>query len=212
MKRTNLGWACLIGLAGLLAGCSVAPQRYYSLAAAPVADHGAAGSPTVDYRLNLTVARIPAESERPQLVVRDPAADPAVQVLNDSLWAAPLADQIRDALAFGVGRRLGAEDVRRLPDAASGPVRRIDVRIDRFDMVWGHFVALEANWTARPPGAGHARLCQASVRQPAGVGVAALVDAQRQALERLAALIADEKAAASTDLQRGPTMSKSGCT
>ncbi|MHA3902352.1 PqiC family protein [Castellaniella sp. WN] len=214
MKRTNLARAgLLIGLAGLLAGCASAPERYYSLTAPAAKQPETAAVPAAaGYGLNLTVSRIPAESERPQLVVRDPATDPAVRVLNDSLWAASLGDQIRDVLAGEVGRRLGAADLRRLPDAASRPVRRIEVRIDRFDMVRGRFAALDADWTDRPPGADRARLCRASVRQPAGEGVASLVEAQRRALERLGALIAGAPADASVDLQRGSTVSKFGCT
>jgi len=214
MRRTIPTWLHLLGLAALLAGCAAAPPRHYSLAA-PATDRAAPGDAAraPEAGLLLSVARIPAEAERPQLVVRDPARDPAVQVLNDSLWAAPLGDQIRDALASDVGRRLGAADLRRLPDAESRPARRIEVRIDRFDMVWGRFVALDADWTDRAPGAGRARLCRASVRLPAaGGGVAALVDAQRLALDRLAALIAGAASGHPVDLQGKTTVSEFGCT
>jgi uncharacterized lipoprotein YmbA len=211
--RGIIAWGCRLGLAVLLAGCAAAPPRHYSLAA-PAAERAASGDAiqATGDGLLLSVARIPAEAERPQLVVRDPARDPAVQVLNDSLWAAPLGDQIRDALAFDVGRRLGAVDLRRLPDAESRPARRIEVRIDRFDMVWGRFVALDADWTDRAPGADRARLCRASVRLPAGAGVATLVETQRRALEDLAALIAAAALGHPVDLQGKTTVSEFGCT
>ncbi|MGB7482357.1 MAG: PqiC family protein [Castellaniella sp.] len=210
MKRTISTWICLLGLAGLLAGCAApTPTRHYSLAA-PAAQQPVAGVARVAAAggLLLSVTRIPAEAERPQLVVHDPARDPAVQVLNDSLWAAPLGGQIRDALASGVARRLGTADLRRLTDAGERPVRRIEVRIDRFDMVWGRFVALDADWTDRLPGADRTRLCRASVRLPAAEGVAALVDAQRLALDHLAAIIAG----APDGLQGQPRVAESGCT
>ncbi|KAB0615989.1 PqiC family protein [Castellaniella defragrans] len=238
VRGTISTWGRLLGLAALLAGCAVAPPRYYSLAApaaglpastagtaraaqgdqAAQGDRGvqpASASPApraAGTGLRLSVARIPAEAERPQLVVRDPARGPAVQVLNDSLWAAPLGDQIRDALAAEVGRRLGAADLQRLPDAGSRPARRIEVRIDRFDMVWDRFVALEADWTDRAPGADRIRLCRAAVRLPAGAGVASLVEAQRGALDRLAALIAAAASDSTADLQGKPTVSEFGCT
>ncbi|MFC4297850.1 membrane integrity-associated transporter subunit PqiC [Castellaniella hirudinis] len=213
MKRTISTWACRLGLAGLLAGCAAPPIQYYSLAA-PATDQpvsGVAGA-AAQGGLSLAVTRIPVEAERLQLVVRDPARDPAVQVLNDSLWAAPLGDQIRAALADGLGRRLGAVDPRRLSEAQARSVRRIEVRIDRFDLVWGRFVALDADWTDRAPGADRSRVCRASVRLPAAASVAALVEAQRQALDRLAALIAAGTSGAPADLQGGSTLSKSGCT
>jgi uncharacterized lipoprotein YmbA len=230
VRGTISTWGRLLGLAALLAGCAVAPPRYYSLAApaaglpASTASRAAQGARGVQPSsaspapraagtgLRLSVARIPAEAERPQLVVRDPARGPAVQVLNDSLWAAPLGDQIRDALAAEVGRRLGAADLQRLPDAGSRPARRIEVRIDRFDMVWDRFVALEADWTDRAPGADRIRLCRAAVRLPAGAGVASLVEAQRGALDRLAALIAAAASDSTADLQGKPTVSEFGCT
>ena len=212
MKKI-LAWGCRLSLAVLLAGCAAAPPRHYSLAASAT-DRAASGdvNQAVGTGLLLSVAGIPAEVERPQLVVRDPARDPAVQVLNDSLWAAPLVDQIRDALAFDVGRRLGAVDLRRLPGAATLPARRVEVRIDRFDMVWGRFVALDADWTDRAPGADRPRFCRASVRLPAGEGVAALVETQRRALDDLATLISAVALGHPVDLQGKTTVSEFGCT
>jgi len=215
MRQRISTWGCLLGLAGLLGGCATAPQRYYSLAApAGLEPVAASASPVSADGLRLSVMRIPPEAERPQLVVRDPARDPAVQVLNDSLWSAPLGDQIREVLAAEVSRRLGMPDAQQLPDAAGRPVRRIEVRIDRFDMVWGRFVALDAGWTDRAPGTDRPRLCRASVRVPVTGDVAALVEAQRQALLRLGALVSQASAAGAskTDLQSGTVVSESGCT
>src|SRR5690606_33858562 len=156
MKRTISTWIRLLGLAGLLAGCAApTPTRHYSLAA-PAAQQPVAGVARVAAAggLLLSVTRIPAEAERPQLVVHDPARDPAVQVLNDSLWAAPLGGQIRDALASGVARRLGTADLRRLTDAGERPVRRNEVRFECFDRVGGGFVVFGGEWSGSLAGAG----------------------------------------------------------
>ena len=217
MKQTMWIRACLLGLAGLLAGCAAAPTRYYTLAAPAMLQPAEAVSGFSGAALRLTVPWIPPEAERPQLVVRDPSRDPAVQVLNESLWSAPLDQQIREVLAAEVGRRLGMPDAQLLPDGNAAKVRRIDVRIDRFDMVWGQFVALDAGWTDRAPGADRARLCRASVRVPVTGDVAALVEAQRQALRRLGGLIVQAAAPAAgtatpPDLQAQGTLSESGCT
>src|SRR5690606_1409031 len=111
-------------------------------------------------------------------------------------------------------QRLGMADAQLLPPGAARPIRQIEVRIDRFDMVWGRFVALDAGWTDRRPDAAQPLLCRASVRVPVTGDVAALVTAQRQALLRLSALMAQSAAAsaAGTDLQAPAVTSESGCT
>lgn len=213
MRRTISTWVGWLGLVGLLAGCAATPVRYYSLAA-PATDRPVSGASGAAGQggLSLSVTRIPAEAERPQLVVRDPARAPAVQVLNDSLWVASLGDEIQAALAAGLSRRLGTVQTRRLPAEQAQSVRHIEVRIERFDLIWGRFAALDADWTDRAPGASQPRLCRASVRLPAAESVAALVEAQRQALDRLAALIAAEVSGAPADLQERSSLSESGCT
>ena len=205
----------MLGLA-LLAGCAAAPPRYYSLASPAALQPAAEQAPRQSAdTLLLAVQRIPPQAQRPQLVVRDPSRDPAVQVLNESLWSAPLDEQIRDVLAGEVSRRLGMPAAQLLPQHASRPVYRVDVRIDRFDMVWNEFVALDAGWTTRAPGEKSSRLCQASVRVPVGGDVAALVEAQRQAVQQLGGLIAQSVVAAgvpATQAQGTALVSELGCT
>lgn len=176
-------------LAGLLAACaSPSASRYYSLSMPAGAGTMPVQQPSLG--LLLKVVEVPAGLARPQIVVRDPAQEPAVQILQQSLWSAPLEDQIQALLASGVAGRLGAVDVSRMPAGDSLPVRRIDVRLDRFDLVWGQGAELHASWHEQVPGQ-TARLCQAGISVPAAAdGVAALVDAQRLALQRLAGMIA----------------------
>jgi uncharacterized lipoprotein YmbA len=181
----------LVCLMALMAGCASPPTRHYSLLTPSPAGMPADPSPgQAAYGLRLDVLQVPPEADRPQLVVRDPAQDPAVQVLNESVWAAPLAEQVRSVLASAVAARLGVPDLEHLPGTQDRPARRIDVRLTRFDLIWGEAVDLAGQWTDQAPGLNRARLCQGQVRLPVGPGVAALVEGQRQALQRLADLIA----------------------
>lgn len=195
----------------LLAGCTTPSVRYYTLAALPqpVARDTAPSpspppSPSPDYGLRLEVLQVPADVDRPQVVVRDPRSDPSVQVLNESLWAAPLKDEVQTSLVQAVARALGVPDVRGLPDTGL-PVRRIDVRLNHFALVWGQAVELSASWTDQ--GADSpvlSRLCKVRVVLPASTGVAALVAQQRQALRVLAAAIASPDANGITCIEAEP--------
>ena len=216
MKRTRLTWGGLLGLTSLLVGCAVAPTRYYSLAT-PAAEQPMGGAPVAMHGddVRVVVTSMPPDTDRPQLVVRDPGGQAAVQVLNESLWAAPLDEQIRDVLAAEVSQQLGMPGAQLLPQDATRPVYRVDVRIDRFDMVWERFVAVDAGWTTRAPDGQMPRLCQASVRVPVVGDVAALVDAQRHALSLLSGLIA-QSVMPSRGVQiaapEADAVSESGCT
>ncbi len=208
-----LGVVC--GLAGLLAACAAPSSRYYSLAEAPTAaaaDESRPTGRTAPYGVYVQVLGIPAESNRSQLLVRDPAQSPAVEVLNQSLWAAPLIDQIQAVLASRVSARLGAPDVQRLPTLAGRPLRQMQVRVTRFDLVWGREADLAAVWTDREPGAGDPRICQARIRVPAAGGVAALVDAQRRAVRVLADLMARQGAPAQPGSPDAGVDVQEGCT
>ncbi|MBV2182642.1 MAG: PqiC family protein [Castellaniella sp.] len=212
MRRLFLVLIC--GVTSLLGACAGAPSRYYSLDGpmdqAPGAASGLPATPS--YGLRLQVLRIPADADRPQLLVRDAASDPAVQVLNDSLWAGPLADQIQTVLAARVAASLGVPDLQRLPGARDRPVRQIEVRVTRFDLLWNQGADLAAVWTDRLPGTAQALICQARIRVPAASGIPALVDAQRQAVWSLAALMAEDRASGAHGLPTGSGNAQYGCT
>lgn len=213
MRRLLLMLICGV-VAALLGACASPPSRYYSLAApegkGPAAVPGPVAPPS--YGLRLQVLRIPADADRPQLLVRNPVSDPAVDVLNDSLWAAPLADQIQAVLAARVAASLGVPDLQRLPGTQGRAVRQIDVRVTRFDLLWNDGADLAAIWTDRLPGSSHPLVCQARIRVPAGAGVSALVDAQRRAVWALAALMVHDEGPAARGLPLDREVAQYGCT
>ncbi|MGB3835985.1 PqiC family protein [Castellaniella sp.] len=208
------------GMALLLAACaSTPPSHYYSLAgqdapalalAASRMEHKAGSGQA--YGLQLQVRSIPADVDRIQIVVRDPARAPAVDVLNQSIWSAPLDQQIQRLLAAGVAARLGVVDMQRLPAATSMPVRTIDVRITQFDLIWGQGAYLGAVWTDQGMTGKPARVCQAAVQSKAPIGVANLVDAQKRSLAALVSLMADPADALAAGLPNDTQVNHIGCT
>ncbi|HEX7387109.1 MAG TPA: ABC-type transport auxiliary lipoprotein family protein [Castellaniella sp.] len=209
-----MNWKHCLGLAlaVFLSGCASPQLRYYSLAGASTAARviPEALAPA-GYELSLRVSRIPAEADRIQLVVVDPARAPAVQVLNDSLWVAPLRDQLQSQLGTEVAQRLRVP--RRIGSsvAAGGlPTRDIVVQVTRFGLVWGSAAWLNATWTDRVPGTRGVKVCQASLSRPAGASVSSLVQAQQHLVSQLARLIAQPAAGASE--AAAPNIVSKGCT
>lgn len=201
-------WVALSAVV-MMAGCASPSVRYYSLALPAPASAPAVAARQANYGLRLQVSEVPAEADRLQLVVRDLATGSSVQVLNQSLWAAPLRDQIQRGLSAGVAEALGVSDLDRM-QGLSVPVRAVTVRVTRFDLLWGKRAVLEAEWTDRGPGPHAARLCRAGVSVPVGAGVAALVDGQRRALEVLAHVIANQSSVSGSPGEQG--ILYSGCT
>ncbi len=123
-------------------------------------------------------------------MVRRQPDDAGVAVLNESLWAAPLADQIRSVLSARVSRALGAPDLSLMAPPEGLPLREVAVQVTRFDLVFGHYAGLEAIWSEGRRSGQSPRLCQAAVRVPVASGVPALVEGQRRAVDLLADVIA----------------------
>lgn len=184
----------LFGMAVLLAlsACAGMPERYYSL----MSVHEAAGPSdgrAADFAVRVDPVRVPAQVDRPQLIVRQDSG-PGVLVLNQSLWAAPLADDIRGVLARELSQRLSAADATWLPAPAGMDVWELDVEVRRFDLMEGAWTELDLNWSLKSdssPDAGSA-ICHARIRRPVHApGVAPLVDSQREALQQFAVTVAE---------------------
>src|SRR5690606_32052825 len=106
--------------------------------------------------------------DRPQIVLsQDNSAQ--VTLLNESQWAAPLAEEIRNALAQDISRRLGVLEVAKR-DAPEGlPLWLLGVTIQRFDSVYAKRSVLEATWKQElnglPSGKQRA-VCRAAINVP----------------------------------------------
>jgi len=182
-QALRVAFATAAVAAALFAGCSsVAPPRFHTLMPAPASVAPkvvAAGALAWEV---LPVA-IPARVDQPQWVVR--TADGSLAVLEQERWIAPLADEIRAAVAERLTQTLGAP----LPAAAAEPRNRWRVRIDvqRFESAPGREARLEATWTVRSESDGAATLsCRGEFVQPlASVGYRALALGHQLAVSQL---------------------------
>ena len=181
-------WALLGALA--LAACASAPLHYYTLVAPEADAPAAAAVPGLSFEL-LPVS-VPAQVDQPQLVVRSGAQ--GMQLLNGERWIAPLADELRSALAADLARTLPARDASGL-SAGNQPRLCIKFDVRRFDSQPGEYALLAGTWSVRQVGAGRAGqaemavTCADSVRESVGAGYPALVEGHQRALARVAAHI-----------------------
>lgn len=206
MKRVFVP-ACL-ALAFALAGCASAPQsRYYSLSGA---GGPASASARTDFAISLSQVDIPEQVDRPQIVLsRD--GDAQVTLLNESQWAAPLDDEIRNALSHDLSRRLGVLDVSPQAAPQALPLWVLGVTVQRFESVYGRRAVLEATWrqTPRHGAPGKAAVCRAEIQVPVREGMSALVAGHQRALDILAGLMADTLSGQAPQAGQGVTLK--GC-
>lgn len=179
--------------AALLAGCSSSPPaRFYTLQ--PPANATAVSTERVGYQIEVVSVTVPEQVDQPQIMLRpEEGSGPLTPIYSDR-WSAPLSDEIRGALADTLVNTLGALDVRVLAPAAEVPVWRIQVDVQRFDMVSGGPARLDATWRIRPlkVQGGQALICRSVIQLPADRVdvVGSLVQAQQQAVTLLAQTIA----------------------
>jgi uncharacterized lipoprotein YmbA len=198
-SKAQLPIACLVA-ALLLAGCGSAPPvRLHSLlsASAPTPRVGEVPVGSAPLMISLGPVGVPAQVDQPQWLVRLP--DDTLALLEQDRWAAPLRDELRDALLDVLGARWGAVEVRgAAPDRAA--VWRIVVDVSRFESVPAREARLESRWsvTASQGGAASAA-CRSVIREAVTEGMAALAQGHRRAVARLADEIGQQLLA----LQRG---------
>lgn len=176
-----------------LAGCGSSPSaRYYTLQPSPQAMEVAA--PRVEYQIEVLPVTVPEQADQPQIMLSDTQADGTLTPMYSDRWSAPLSSDIRAALADTLMSTLGALDVQTLTPAEDIAVWRIQVDVQRFDMIIGGPARLDATWRVRPlkVDGGRALLCRSVVQIPADEVpvVASLVKAQQQAVALLAKTIA----------------------
>jgi uncharacterized lipoprotein YmbA len=171
----------------LLGACaSTAPTRYYSLLDEPA--EAAASAPAAKFLIDLQPVGIPAQVDRPQLVVRDGGG---VLPLEQERWIAPLADEARAALSADLARELATTDIAGQPRPAGVTVLSIKIDLRRFDSVPGAYAAVDSVWSLNASGEkSPALVCASSARENVGQGYADLVRGHRHALAQLASRIA----------------------
>ena len=176
--KTLASWV----LAAALAGCS-SPQavRFHTLLPSDTPPVAAPAASPIAWEL-LPIGMAPSVSQ-PQLVVR--AGDDTLAVLEQERWIAPLADELRAAVAERLAQRVG----RPPPGNARW---RIRVDVLRFESVPQGYARLVADWELRSTsGVAFAASCRGVFDEPATAGINGVVAAHRRAAQRLADAIAD---------------------
>jgi hypothetical protein len=168
----------------VLGGCatgSKAPERFHTLLEREPA---AAASPARSFYVDVMPVLVPPQVDHAQWVVRQP--DDSLLMLEQDRWAAPLADELRGAVADRLSARWGAVDVRgvALPVQAAWRVR-IDVQ--RFDSIPGREARIEGTWSLSTTRGGTTLVCRSVLAESvSGPGVPPLAAAHRRAVARLA--------------------------
>jgi uncharacterized lipoprotein YmbA len=188
MKITNLIGALTV-IAGL-AGCAAPASQYYTLmpttqaASAQVAHNGT-------FAIRVLPVSVPEQVDRPQIVLGTPGSS-RVTLLNSSLWASPLSEEIRQALSSELSARLGVLSIPGGPVPDKLALWRIGVSVQRFDSQYGRYALLDAGFRLERQESkeNSLTLCRAVLKVPVAEGVAPMVEGQRQAVLYLAAMIA----------------------
>ena len=181
-------WLLLAWLAAL-AGCSSTPPVNYTLSP-PLAQGAAMPSVARVGPYALAEVIVPPEVDHSEIAVQQ--GDGQILLLANDLWSAPLGGHLRTALALELTKQLGMPPVQNLTPGMRDPdVSVVRVDVQRFDLVPGQQVALEALWRVRFAGSKKPVTCFARLQEPVGVGVAALVLGQQKNVQRLGALIAE---------------------
>ena len=127
-------------------GCASTPAaRYYTLSATT---EPAASSPSSDLSVVVGPVSVPAEVDRPQMVVRTGPNQMRVDEFN--LWASPLQSNISRVVAQNLVTLLGTPHVTLFPQTVSADAGyRVAIEVQRFDAALGEAATLDAVWTVR---------------------------------------------------------------
>ncbi len=173
-------------LAAALTACSSPPAHFYTLTGAGNPSAIPANPP---FLIEVPAVSVPEEINRKQLVVHKSATQ--VEMLEQTRWAAPPADEIRQALSSNLATQLRTIDIAGSPHPAQVPVYRIQVNLQRFESWPGQRTTLSAVWSVRALQTQAVMTCHSRVTESVLTGYDALVAGHRRALDQLAAEIAN---------------------
>ncbi len=182
----------IIFISIFLTACASKSPNYYSLVQnqliEPKAVNTSVNSGISGVKVNLS--KIPTMYERPQIIIYDEFDANKLHVLNYSLWATPLFDQIQQVLSNDIAAYLGVPNINNFITEDSILVYK--VQINKFDVAVGGALLLQANWSVKESTDKSQIICTATLKMPnAGVkDVAGLVHRKQQAISLLAKIMA----------------------
>jgi uncharacterized protein len=187
MMRDSSARVSLAGLLLVLGACASPREHFYLLA-----QSGPEGSDASAKIATVLVGPvvIPAEVDRPQIVVRK---DPHEVAFNEQeRWAVPLKEALPRLLAAELSRK--AKNTRFVPmvsGVSSAPKARLSIDVTRFDVSHEAGATVALHWVYRsdatniPPLEGDA-LARSPVESP---GVGGLLDALQRAVAEVAEVV-----------------------
>lgn len=177
-----------------LAGCASPPAQHYTLSRTdrPSLQATSMALPPAATSVGpytLSEISVPAQVDNISLVVRQ--GDGRLMVLNEDRWSGSLASQLLTAVSQSLTQKLGMPPIQKLvAEAASSSVTRIQLDVQRFDLIPGQSVSLNAVWSVHFPGSRTFLTCYTRLQHNVGIGVLALVQGQQNNVEALAAQLA----------------------
>ncbi len=175
--------ACATLALAAVPGCSTTtpPERFHTLLAAETPTDA---TPSRPIYIDVAPVSVPAQVDHPQWIVRRP--DGSLLVLEQDRWAAPLPDELREAIVARLGSRWSALDVRRVAAPATR-VWRVRVDMQRFESVLGRAAREEATWSISGGDGTAPLVCRSTLEADvAAPGIDPLAAAHRALVLRLA--------------------------
>ena len=194
--------AAAAAVAVLASGCAEAPVTHFHTllpaAGGGTVATGAAPAPAPNgVAWTLAPVNVPAQVDRPQWVVR--GVGETIAVLENERWVAPLADELRAAVAERLTARLGGPGGVSPATSPGAAARQVRIAVQRLDGAPGRYARLDATWTlVSADAAVPALACRSMLEQPVAAGYAALADGHRGNVARLADAIATALLAAAS--------------
>jgi uncharacterized lipoprotein YmbA len=173
--------------AAMLAGCASAPTNFYTLQQSP-AEHARSSGAAPAFLIDVLPVAVPAQVDQLQLLVRQ--SEQRVIVLDTEHWAAPLATELRSALAADLVDALGTRDMHGLAHAPGTPLYRIQLDVRRFDSWPARHALIEADWSIRGEAEHALATCTSSAVETVAPGYDALVQGHQRAIAHIAGDIA----------------------
>ena len=179
--------AAAAAVAALASGCAEAPVTHFHTLLPAVSGVAVGGAAPNGVAWTLAPVLVPAQVDRPQWVVR--GAGETIAVLESERWVAPLADELRAAVAERLTARLGGPGG--VSPSTGIAARQVRIAVQRLDGAPGRYARLDATWTlVSADAAVPALACRSVLEQPVAAGYAALADGHRGNVARLADAIA----------------------
>ncbi|HEY2255133.1 MAG TPA: ABC-type transport auxiliary lipoprotein family protein [Variovorax sp.] len=181
--------ACGALIALALSGCASAPTHFYTLAA-PLDAPATARPLQAPVYIEFAPLALPRRLARPQMVLRskgDADSGAKVDVLEAYRWSSSFEFELRDALADGVARRLGAVNSTLAGRTPGQAAWRVLLQVGAFDAIEDERIDVALNWTVRRTDRSETSACEWSASEAVGPGI----DALAQGAQRVTSAAAD---------------------